>query len=92
MRNFRTNYYKILEVLDQVELKYDFLKQIRKPRLIDKEMTDCRIYESRLSIKRFTNCFEGKKFDIYTCSQRFRFMHVSWIKKLVMTSINLEID
>jgi hypothetical protein len=38
MQNFRANYDKILEVLDQVEPKYDFLKQIRKPKLRDKEL------------------------------------------------------
>lgn len=38
MHNFRTNYDKILEVLDQVEPKYDFLKQVRKPKLKDKEL------------------------------------------------------
>ncbi len=38
MHNFKTNYDKILEVLDQVEPKCDFLKQIRKPKLRDKEL------------------------------------------------------
>lgn len=38
MHNFQTNYDKILEVLNTVEPKSNFLHQIRKPRLTDKEL------------------------------------------------------
>lgn len=38
MHNFRANYGKILEVLNQVDPKLDYLKQIRKPKLRDKEL------------------------------------------------------
>ena len=38
MHNFQANYEKILKVLDQVEPKSSFLKQVRPPRLTDKEL------------------------------------------------------
>lgn len=38
MHNFEANYEKILEVLNDVESKTNFLHQIRRPRLSDKEL------------------------------------------------------
>ncbi|OAV65276.1 hypothetical protein Barb6_02919 [Bacteroidales bacterium Barb6] len=38
MNNFATNYGKILEILQQVETKMNFLNQIRIPRLSDIEL------------------------------------------------------
>ena len=38
MHNFKANYDKILEVLNQIEIKDNYVHQIRKPRLSDKEL------------------------------------------------------
>lgn len=38
MHNFQSNYDKILSVLNQIEERSNFLNQIRKPRLSDKEL------------------------------------------------------
>ena len=38
MHNFKANYDKILEVLNQIEIKDNYQHQIRKPKLSDKEL------------------------------------------------------
>ncbi|MGB1248570.1 MAG: IS982 family transposase, partial [Chitinophagales bacterium] len=38
MHNFEANYDIILEVLNKIEDKSNFLRQIRKPKLSDKEL------------------------------------------------------
>ena len=38
MHNFQTNYDKILQVLNSIEPRNSFLVQIRKPKLLDKEL------------------------------------------------------
>jgi len=38
MYNFQANYNKILEVLQKLDSKMDYLHQIRKPKLRDKEL------------------------------------------------------
>lgn len=50
MRNFEANYRKILAVLNQVEKKSNYLYQIRKPRLNDKELIAINLTAEYLSI------------------------------------------
>jgi len=38
MHNFQANYDKILEVLKELDSKMDYLHQIRKPKIRDKEL------------------------------------------------------
>jgi hypothetical protein len=38
MHNFESNYEKIMEVLDKLDVKSSFLSQIRVPKLSDKEL------------------------------------------------------
>ena len=38
MHNFQANYDKILKVLKELDSKMDYLHQIRKPRIRDKEL------------------------------------------------------
>ncbi len=38
MHNFKANYDKILDILNEVEEKYNFLRQIRLSKLTDKEL------------------------------------------------------
>ncbi len=39
MHNFKANYDKILDILNEIEEKSNFLQQIRLPKLTDKELT-----------------------------------------------------
>lgn len=50
MHNFQTNYDKILEVLNTIEPKSNFLHQIRKPRLTDKELIAINLTSEFMSI------------------------------------------
>ncbi|SFU56418.1 hypothetical protein SAMN05216480_107142 [Pustulibacterium marinum] len=50
MHNFQTNYDKILEVLNTIEPKSNFLHQIRKPRLTDKELISINLTSEFMSI------------------------------------------
>ena len=38
MHNFQANYDKILKVLKELDVRMDYLHQIRKPKLRDKEL------------------------------------------------------
>ncbi len=38
MHNFKANYDKILDILNEIEEKSNFLQQIRLPKLTDKEL------------------------------------------------------
>jgi len=50
MHNFRSNYEKILEVLNQIEEKENFLSQIRLPKLSDKELIALNLTAEYMSI------------------------------------------
>lgn len=50
MHNFQTNYDKILEVLNSIEPKSNFLHQIRKPKLTDKELIAINLTSEFMSI------------------------------------------
>ncbi|MCL6220835.1 IS982 family transposase [Zunongwangia pacifica] len=50
MHNFQTNYDKILEVLNTIEPKSNFLHQIRKPKLTDKELIAINLTSEFMSI------------------------------------------
>jgi hypothetical protein len=50
MHNFRTNYEKILEVLNEIEPKNNFLVQIRSPKLTDKELIAINLTSEYMSI------------------------------------------
>jgi len=50
MHNFKANYDKILEVLNQIELKDNYVHQIRKPKLSDKELIAVNLTSEYLGI------------------------------------------
>lgn len=50
MHNFRANYEKILEVLNTIESKSNFLYQIRTPKLTDKELIAINLTSEYMSI------------------------------------------
>jgi len=50
MHNFQTNYDKILKVLNTIEPKSNFLHQIRKPKLTDKELIAINLTSEFMSI------------------------------------------
>jgi hypothetical protein len=50
MHNFKANYDKILEVLNQLEIKDNYLHQIRKPKLSDKELIAINLTSEYLGI------------------------------------------
>jgi len=50
MHNFRENYDKILEVLKTLEIKSDYIHQIRKPRLLDIELIAIDLTSEYMSI------------------------------------------
>lgn len=50
MHNLEANYYKILEVLDTINIKSNFLNQKRKPRLTDKELIALNLTSEYLGI------------------------------------------
>jgi len=50
MHNFKANYDKILEVLNQIEIKDNYVHQIRKPRLRDKELVAINLSSEFLGI------------------------------------------
>jgi len=50
MHNFRANYDKILEVLNQIGTKENYHHQIRKPKLSDKELISINLTAEYLGI------------------------------------------
>ncbi len=50
MHNFQSNYDKILKVLKELDLKMDYLHQIRTPKLRDKELIAVDLISEYMSI------------------------------------------
>jgi len=50
MNNFSANYRKILDILEQLEPKKNFLNQLRKPKLSDIELISMDITAEYMSI------------------------------------------
>lgn len=50
MHNFQANYNKILKVLKELDSKMDYLHQIRKPKLRDKELIAVDLTSEYMSI------------------------------------------
>lgn len=66
MNNFSANYEKILEILQQVEVRMNFLNQKRKPKLSDIELIAIDLTSEYMSIDSEYQLFRRLPFSLFS--------------------------
>lgn len=96
MHNFRSNYDKIMEVLDKLDVKSNFLPQIRVPRLSDKELVCVNLTSEYMGIdserdlfRRLPDCLSGKiERSVYNRRRRKLFPFIEQIRQAASEALN----
>ncbi|MDN6327415.1 MAG: IS982 family transposase [Alkalibacterium sp.] len=70
MHNFKTNYDKILEVLNEIEPKDNFIPQIRKPKMNDKKLIAIGLVAEYMSIDSECQLFRILPRTLSSCIER----------------------
>jgi len=96
MNNFSANYEKILDVLQQIEQKKNFLNQIRIPKLSDIELIAMDITAEYMSIDSEYQLFRKLPIElssliersVYNRRRRKLFLHRQRLQKMISTNIS----
>lgn len=96
MHNFKSNYDKIMEVLDKLEVKSNFLPQIRVPRLSDKELVCINLTSEYMGIdserdlfRRLPNCLSTRiERSVYNRRRRKLFAFIEQIRQTASDAFN----
>ena len=96
MHNFKSNYDKIMEVLDKLEVKSNFLPQIRVPRLSDKELVCINLTSEYMGIdserdlfRRLPDCLSTRiERSVYNRRRRKLFAFIEQIRQTASDAFN----
>lgn len=98
MSNFTANYEKILETLQSIEIRMNFLNQIRKPKLSDIKLIAIDLTSEFLGIDSERDLFRKRPIDllskversVYNRNKRRLFYHRDSLRKKMACSIGLQ--
>ena len=96
MNNFSANYRKILDILEQLEPKKNFLNQLRKPKLSDIELISMDITAEYMSIDSEYQLFRKLPMElssliersVYNRRRRKLFFHRQRLQKMIASKIS----